>query len=77
MISSGIISIYKDSERDSSAAGSLPQRVGGGVSPTESGGVKITRELPAEWYSTRRGRFSTVIGRAYDGTCKHRWYSEV
>ena len=69
MICAGILSIYKDSERDSSAAGSLPQRVGGGVSPTESGGVKITRELPAEWVSTRRGRISPVNGKAYDGTC--------
>ena len=46
-----------------------PQRVGDGVSPTEYHCVKITRELPAEWVTTRHGRGSSVIGKAYDGTC--------
>ena len=62
--------LYKDEERDSSAEGKFPQRVGGGVSPTESLCVKITRELPAEWLATRHGRISPVSGRAYDGTYK-------
>ena len=60
---------YKNRERDSSARGNFPQRAGDGVSPAESLCGKITRELPAEWVSTRRGRISTVIRKAYDGTC--------
>ena len=31
--------------------------------------MKITRELPAEWVTTRHGRVSSVMGKAYDGTC--------
>ena len=60
----------KDEERDSTAGGNIPQRVGDGVSPTDSLCEKITRELPAEWLATRHGRISPVSGRAYDGTYK-------
>ena len=68
--------VYKDFERDSSIGEILLQRVGDGASPMKYLCVKITRELPAEWDSTRRGRCSSVNGKAYDGTY-NRWYSEI
>jgi len=61
---------FKDEERDSTAGENILQRVGDGVSPTDSHCVKITRELPAEWIITRLGRVSSVNGKAYAGTCK-------